>query len=193
MIDEPPVVSTPQRFLRSTVASYASLLVRLLVTTAARMLLARLVVPEAHGAYDLALRVVTVASAFRDLGLTYQLMRDERRPYGTVLAFSLVSGGVLTLLVWASAPLAGPFAPELPPVLRVFSLWVLLDGLVAVPRTFFERELRIGRLVLPEIARGLLVAALSVVLVWRGWGVWSLVWGDLAGSALFALLVWRQG
>ena len=70
---------------------------------------------------------------------------------------------------------------------------MLLDGLVAVPRTFFERELRIGRLVLPEIARGLLVAALSVVLAWRGWGVWSLVWGDLAGSALFALLVWRRG
>ena len=193
MIDEPPVVSTPQRFLRSTLASYASLLVRLLVTTAARMLLARLVVPEAHGAYDLALRVVTVASAFRDLGLSYQLMRDERRPYGTVLAFSLASGCVLTLLVWASAPLAGPFAPELPPVLRVFSLWILLDGLVAVPRTFFERELRIGRLVMPEIARGLLVAALSVVLAWRGLGVWSLVWGDLAGSALFALLVWRRG
>jgi O-antigen/teichoic acid export membrane protein len=192
MITEPPVVSTPQRFLRSTLASYSSLLVRLLVTTAARMLLARFVLPEAHGTYDLALRVVTVASAVRDLGLTYQLMRDERRPYGTVLVFSLLSGAALTLLLSLSAPLAAPFAPELPPVLRVFALWVLLDGLVAVPRTFFERELTIGRLVLPEIARGLLVAVLSVTLAWFGWGVWSLVWGDLAGTALFAALVWGR-
>jgi PST family polysaccharide transporter len=192
MIAEPPVASTPQRFLRSTVASYASLLVRLLVTTAARVVLARLVLPEAYGAYDLALRVVTVASAVRDLGLVFQLMRDDRRPYGTVFAFGLVSGLALTVAISLAAPLAAPFAPELVPVLQVFALWVLLDGLVAAPRTFFERELRLGRLVLPEIARGLVVAALSVGLAWLGWGVWSLVWGDLVGTALFALLVWRR-
>jgi len=61
---------------------------------------------------------------------------------------------------------------------------VLLDGLASAPRTFFERELRIGRLVAPEIVRGLAIAALSVGLAWRGFGVWSLVWGDILGAAL---------
>ncbi len=183
-------LSTAQRFLRSTLASYWSLLVRLLVTFAARLVLARLVLPEAHGTYDLALKIVTVAGAVRDLGLPYQLMRDSRRPYGTVALFGLLSGVVVTLAVVLGAPLAGGLAPDLPAVLRVLALWVLLDGLVAVPRTFFERELRIGRLVVPEIGRGLLVAVGSVLLARLGWGVWSLVVADLAGAALFAALVW---
>lgn len=184
------LLSTPQRFLRSTVASYWSLGVRLGVTLASRMVLARFLVPDDYGAYELALRIVIVASALRDLGLPYHLMRDPRRPYGTVLAFSLASGAVLTVLLAVGAPLTASFAPELPPVLSVFALWVFLDALVAVPRTYFERELAIGRLVVPEIARGVLMAALSVGLAAAGWGVWSLVAGDLASAALFAALVW---
>jgi PST family polysaccharide transporter len=192
MILEPPAVPTSRRFLRSTLASYWSLAVRLLVTTAARMALGRLVLDDDYGTYDLALRIVTVASAVRDLGLAYQLMRDPRRPYGTVMAFGLGSGIGVTALLLLAAPLTAGLAPELPAVLQLLAVWVLLDGLAVAPRTFFERELRIGRLVLPEIVRGVAVAALSVALAWRGFGVWSLVWADLLGAALYAILVWRR-
>lgn len=189
---EPAAASTSQRFLRSTLASYWSLMIRLVITTAARMALARLVLDADYGTYGLALRVVTVASAVRDLGLVYQLMRDPRRPYGTVMAFGALSGIAVTLLLVVAAPLGAVYAPELPAVLQVFALWVLLDGLAAAPRTYFERELRISRLVMPEIARGVVVAAAAVVLALRGWGVWSLVWGDLAGAAVYAVWVWRR-
>ena len=192
--------STARRFLSSTVASYGSLMVRLVVTFVARMVMARLVIPSGHGLYELALQVVLVASAVRDLGLPFHLMRDPRKPYGTVLAFSVASGVVVTGALMLAAPLFAPFGdveaaaggPTLPEVLRVFALWVLLDGLVAVPRVFFERELRIGRMVMPEIARGLLVAALSIGLAWLGWGVWAFVWADLAAAFLFLVLVWRR-
>lgn len=189
---DPTHDSTQRRFLSSTLASYSSLFVRLAVSFLARVALARLVLPEGHGLYELALRIVTVASALRDLGLPYHLMRDPRRPYGTVLAFTLGSGVVVTLALVALAPLAAGLSPDLPLAVRVFAVWVLLDGLVVVPRTFFERELRIGRMVLPEIARGLAMAVVAVGLAWLGWGVWALIAGDLAAAALFAALVWRR-
>lgn len=185
----PATSSTSRRFLSSTLASYWSLGVRLVVTMGARLLLARLLIDEDFGLYDLALRVVTIAGAVRDLGLTYHLMRDDRRPYGTVFAFSVISGGVVTALLVLAAPLFGGYDVRLPEVLQVFAFWVLLDGLVSVPRTYFERELAIARLVGPEIARGLLMAAVSLLLAQRGWGVWSLVAGDLASTALFAVWV----
>lgn len=184
--------STPRRFLASSVASYWSLGVRLVVGFGARAVLAHLLLPDLHGLYELALRIVTIASAFRDLGLVFHLIRDERRPYGTVFAFSCFTGILVTAALIIAAPLAGVLDPRLPGVLRVFAVWVLLDGLVGVPRTFFERELRIGRLVLPEIVRGFLMAGVAIGLAWAGAGVWSLVAGDLAASALFAVLVWRR-
>lgn len=184
--------STPGRFLASSVASYWSLGVRLVVSFLARAILAHLLLPELHGVYELALRIVTIAAACRDLGLVFHLIRDERRPYGTVFAFSCFTGVLVTLGLIVAAPMASVLDPDLPRVLRVFAIWVVLDGLVAVPRTFFERELRIGRLVLPEIARGLVAAGVAVGLAWAGAGVWSFVAGDLASTALFAALVWRR-
>lgn len=185
-------VSVARRFLRSTAAGYSSLFVRVLVTLGARMALARLLLPAEHGTYDLALHVVVVAAALRDLGLPYQLTRDPGRPYGTVLVFGLVSSVAMTLFLVLGAPLATSWAPELPSVLRVYALWVFLDGLVVVPRTFFERQLEVGRLAIPEIARGIVVAVVSVAMAAMGQGVSSLIVGDLVGAALFAAWVWKR-
>ncbi|MEA2604341.1 MAG: hypothetical protein QOF89_5333 [Acidobacteriota bacterium] len=182
--------TTEQRILRSTVASYAIQLARLAVTFGAKLVLMRLILPDGHGVYELALRIVTVASAIRDLGLPYHLVRDPRRPYGTVFAFTAVSGALITLGLVGLAPVFGHLEPELPAVLRVFALWVLLDGLAVVPKAFFERELTIGNLVAPEIWRGVIIAIVSVGLALQGWGYWSLVIGDLAGAALLAAYSW---
>ncbi|HEX4959501.1 MAG TPA: oligosaccharide flippase family protein [Thermoanaerobaculia bacterium] len=182
--------STEQRILRSTVASYVIQLARLAVTFGAKVALMRLILPEGHGVYELALRIVTVASAIRDVGLPYHLVRDPRRPYGTVFLFTAVTGALLTLGLVGIAPLFGQLEPELPAVLRVFAIWVLLDGLAVVPKAFFERELTIGNLVAPEIWRGAVIAIVSVGLALRGWGVWSFVAGDLAGAALLAAYSW---
>ena len=182
--------STEQRVLRSTAASYAIQLARLGINFGAKIALARLILPEGHGVYELALRVVTVASAVRDLGLPYHLVRDPRRPYGTVLAFTTALGALITLLLIGIAPVFGRFDPQVPLVLRLFAVWVLLDGLAVVPKAFFERELSIGNLVAPEIWRAVVIAGVSVSLAWMGWSYWSLVIGDLAGAALLAGYSW---
>lgn len=184
--------TTERRFLSSTVAAYGSQLGRLLIRAGSDLLLARLILPLDHGLFELALAVVTIAAIFRDLGLPYQLVRDQRRPYGSVLLWVGGAGLVLWGLLAAGAPLAAGLDPRLPAILRVYALWVFLDGLAVVPKLFFERELEVRRLVAPEIARGLAVALISIALAWRGAGVWSLVAGELAGAALFAALLWGR-
>ena len=88
--------STPRRFLASSVASYWSLGVRLVVGFGARAILAHLLIPDVHGLYELALRIVTIAAPLRDLGLVFHLIRDDRRPYGTVFAFTCFTGVLVT-------------------------------------------------------------------------------------------------
>lgn len=183
--------TTEQRVLRSTVAAYGSQFGRMAVRIVGDLVLARLVLPTGHGVFALALAIVTLAALVRDVGLAYELVRDARRPYGTVWHWQLRAGLVVTAVLALCSPLAAAMDPELPPVLAVLSLYVLLDALAVVPRLFFERELAVGRLVLPEILRGAVVTGLAIVLAWRGAGVWSMVAGELAGAALYALLLWR--
>src|SRR5205085_5572803 len=79
-VGEPSLATTEQRVLRSTFASYAIQLARLGINFGARIALLHLILPTGHGVYELALRIVTLASAVRDLGLPYHLVRDPRRP-----------------------------------------------------------------------------------------------------------------
>jgi PST family polysaccharide transporter len=181
---------TGRRVFHSTVASYGIQIARLLIGFVTRLALARLILPEGHGIFELALRIVTVAAAVRDLGLPFHLIRDERRPYGAVLAFTAASGSLLTLALIAAAPLFGGKYPDLPDVLRVFAVWIVLDGLAVVPKAYCERELVIGKLVGPEIVRLLLFGAVAVVLSLYGMSFWALVAAELASAALYAAWAW---
>jgi lipopolysaccharide exporter len=183
-------MTTERRFLHSTLAAYGSQIGRVLIRAAGDLILARLLLPDTHGLFDLALGVVMIASIFRDVGLPYQLVRDERRPYGAVFLWVTGAGALLTLALILGASLFAPLDPGLPAILRVYALWVFLDGLAVVPKLYFERELTVGRLVLPEILRGLSIAVVAIALATSGAGVWSLVAGELTGAALFAALLW---
>lgn len=182
--------SLEARFLSSTVAAYGSQLVRVLMRFGTDIALARLVLVVDHGLFDLALASVAIASVVRDCGLSYQLVRDEREPYGTVLGWSIGSGLVTTAALFAAAPLFAAFHPELPAVIRGLSPLILIEAAASVPRVFFERHLEVGRLVLPEILRGLTLAVVGVGLALTGAGVWSFVVAELAGATLVALMLW---
>lgn len=183
---------TEQRFLTSSLAAYGSQIGRVAIRLAADIALARLILPTAHGVFDLAWSAVLIAGVVRDAGISYQLVRDEHEPYGTALVWSLISGALVTAALIAASPLFGALDPALPLVLAGLAPWVLLDGVAMVPRVYFERHLRVGRLVVPELLRGLTFAAVAVGLGALGVGVWSFVAGELAGVALVAVLLWLR-
>ncbi len=181
-----------RRLLHSTVSAYASLLARLLIAFGTRIVLARLILPEGHGLFELALRVVVLLSAVRDLGMTHHLMRDPRESWGTILAWSCGVGAALSLALAAAADLFAALHPDLPDVLRALAVWIVIDAVIMVYRTFFERRLRIREIAGFEILRGLLFGLLAIVFALAGGDVWAFVGGELAASAVFALLLLRR-
>ena len=185
-----PPTSTERRFLASTVAAYGSQGVRIVLRLVADVALARLILDVDHGLYDFALAAVVIAGVVRDLGLPYQMVREESPPWGTFLAWTAVSGALIAAALAAAAPLFATLDPRLPAVLAGFAAYVFLDGLATVPRVFFERRLEVGRLVVPEIARGVVFAAVAIGLAAAGGGVWAFVAGELVGIALLAAMLW---
>jgi O-antigen/teichoic acid export membrane protein len=187
----PPVrASTESRFLSSTLAAYGSQGARLVLRLVVDIALARLILEQFHGLWELAYSAVIIAGVVRDFGLPYHLVRDRREPYGTVLVWSLGAGSLITVALVAGSPLFAALDPQLPAVVAGLAAYVLLDGLATVPRVYFERRLEIGRLVVPEIARGAVFAVVSIALAVAGAGVWAFVVGELVGVALLAGFLW---
>ncbi len=186
-------MTTEKRFLSSTLAAYGSQIGRAVLRAGSDILLARLIVPGDYGLFEVALGIAVVAGIFRDLGLGYHLIRDERQPYGTVFAWTASAGALLAAGVALTAPLFSGFGHgRLPAILPWFAIYIFLDGLAVVPKLWFERRLEVGRLVGPELLRGLAIASVGIALALSGAGVWALVCGELAGAALYAALLWRR-
>lgn len=188
---------TTHRFLRSTGAAVFSQAWRVGVTLGVMLLCRRLVPAEEYGFWNWAVPVFLILGAVRDLGLVYHVIRVEPRPYGNLLALELGWGTILALSAVVGAPwlvsvaLADPIAQAVPAV-RWLGLFLFLEGLSSVPRVWFEGELEVGRTVVPELIRNFAMATVTVGLVLLGAGVWGLVAGQIAGSAVYAAALWRR-
>ena len=81
---------------------------------------------------------------------------------------------------------AGLFGqPALGEILRFLSFSLLLESFAQVHNSLLQRELKFRAKMMPEVARGLVKGVLSIGLAMGGFGVWSLVYGHIAGT-----LVW---
>lgn len=163
-----------------------------LVTTA---VLARLLTPEQFGVVGFATLAVSYLSVLKDLGLGAALIQrqDEvEEAADTVFTLNLLLGILLTLLGLLLAPLAATYfrEPLVTPILRVLSFNFVINALGAIHTVRLQRQLDFRRKALPDIGRSLVKGVVSIGMAVAGFGVWSLIIGQLAGSAAGVLLSW---
>lgn len=165
------------------------------------VLLARATGQEGMGLIAAALLAVEFIDTIRDLGmreaLIYQRALDART-INTGVAVIAVVAALQALTLLALAPLATRAVddPLITPVLCWLALLFPLNALGSVPEALLQRALAFSRRAGAELAGTLVKAALALVLLAAGFGIWSLVAGILAGAlvrsaALWALAGWR--
>lgn len=172
--------------------SFAAGKVLVLVTMA---ILARLLTPEDFGIVGFATLVVAYLAVLKDLGLGAALIQrrdDVEDSAETVYAFNLLSGLVLTILTFLSAPLVAEFfrEPLVTPLLRVLSFTFVLEALGSVQLVLLRRNLDFRRKLIPDVGRSIVKGGVSIVAAAMGFGVWALVWGQLAGVVASVVLAW---
>ena len=185
---------TARRFLHSAGAATFSQFWRVGVTFLTHLVLRRFIPVEDWGLYDWAEVVFLVLGAVRDLGLPAHTLRVPSRPFGNLLALETGWGAVLSGLVFVGAPLfllaLNDPHPETIPVLRAMALFLLFEGLAAVPLIYFEGELQVRRVVVPELIRNLCYAVTAVSLAITDHGVWSIVVAQILAAGVFAITLW---
>jgi len=187
---------TARGLLRSSTAATLAQAWRFALMLGTNLALRRLIGRDQWGVWDWAETIFIFLAAARDLGLPTHVMRLSPPPWGQLLAVELGWGLVLAVAASLAAPgLALAFhspLPEVVPVLRALTLFLVCDGLAAVALAYFERALAIERTLVPEAMRSLTYCGTVIALALRGHGVWSIVWAQVAGSAVFAALLWLR-
>lgn len=161
----------------------------------ATVVLARALSPTDFGIYALALAFITYAEVVNDLGVAQALIllpADDRQNDAAVTVSLLVSA-VLVGVAMITAPFVARFFghPDVESILRVLSLALLLRAFGQVPDAILIRDLRFRERFRANASRAFVQCAVWIALAAAGAGVWSLVYGYLAGYAVNSLILWR--
>jgi len=169
------------------------------LTFAFGVVLARLLAPEAFGML-LTIQIFTGLVGFvAGGGMGQALVRAERvskEDFDVVFTLQLLIGCVIYGLFYVTAPLFADWYgnPIYRDLLRLSALSFVFRPFVTVPSNALHRDLRFKAMTGVNVACLVASSGVSIALALRGWDVWSLIWGGIAGSALrSALLMWQTG
>ncbi len=157
------------------------------------VILARLLAQEDFGVAGYAL----VAIGFLDInglgvGSALVYYDEDRRRSNTGFWLAIAIGLGLFVVMWLAAPLAGLFFQDerSVPVIQALALTFPLTSLSVVPEALLFKNLAFSRRFVPDFFRGVSKGVVSIGLAWWGFGAWSLIIGQLAGTAMAVVAFW---
>jgi PST family polysaccharide transporter len=155
-----------------------------LATLTLGIVLARLLTPDAFGAFAVALVIQTILINFADLGMSADLIRNRewQRRVPTVASISLLAGCLLSSAMIVGAPvLASSLGNDrAAPVIAVMSLSLVIAAAGVAPFAMLQREFQQSRYFVIVVTSFLLGSGLTVLLIVAfHWGAMALAVGKL--------------
>lgn len=166
-----------------------------IISTISIFVLARILSPHDFGLVGIAIVVIGAIRMFQDMGVGCALIYNKNATselISTAFYMILASGFIFTLIGFFSAGYAASYFNNAAaaPVLKVLSLNIMIVSIGTVPGFLLTKELQFKKRVGPEMAAALAQAVVSVLLALAGFGVWSLVIGDIANRTVSSIGAW---
>lgn len=161
-----------------------------------KIILARLLAPADFGLLAIGLLAINTMGLFRNLGFGAALIykKDDSNHTAANTAFFLlpIVATILFVLAYLSAPYVAVFFDNaaVEPIIRILSLTFIISSFGTVPSLMLEKELEFKKKVLPDTVPIVGYACVAIVLALGGYGVWSLVYGQIVSAVLSAVLIW---
>jgi len=165
-----------------------------LFTWPVTILVIRLLEPGDYGLLAMAMVIIGFVSLFGEMGLGIALVQADKlndQAARAACAGILACNMLMVVVLGTLAPFAAQWyeEPQLVDVMRVLTLELLISSLSAVPQAELERQLRFRQLSVASISAGIAGATTTLVLALLGFGVWSLVFGNLTIAVVRTTLI----
>lgn len=175
--------------------SLASILVNRSMRFAVTLVLARLLVPEHFGLVGMAGMVIDIISLVNDLGLGAALIQRKElteADRSTCFWVNSLLGAGLWVLTYVIAPWIALFFrnPLVTPIVRVMGLTFLIGPWGSIQYLLFTRELKFKRMMIAQTVATTGRGVVALSLAFAGFGVWSIVWGQLASTMIGIIANW---
>ena len=157
-----------------------------------QLILARLLLPSDYGLVGMLSIFINLAQIFVDSGFANALIQKKNctnKDYSTVFLYNFVIALVLYAILFFCAPAISNFynEPKLINVTRVISLTLVINAISIIQRTKLIKSLDFKSQAKVSVSSATLSGVLGIVLAYKGFGVWSLCFQQIANGVLQAI------
>ena len=159
------------------------------------IILARLLTPYDYGCIGMLSIFMVLADVFIDGGFGAALIQKKnptQEDYSTIFYWNLGMALFIYVILYLCAPAISRFynTPILCQVLRVQGLVLFLHAFNLVQRSQLKKKLNFKILSIITIVTSLLSLGVTIIMAYKGFGVWALVAQNLITAAIPALVFW---
>ena len=157
-------------------------------------ILARLLTKADFGLVAMAMLFTRFIRTMTSVGFGTAIIQSPDITQAQISALFLIQviiAALISLVCFFAAPLAAAFfnTPNLIPVIQALTWAMLINGF-AFPRTLLRKNLQFGGLSLLELISMVVGNIIGVIMAFKGFGVWALVFRLLSQRILFSAAIW---
>ena len=159
------------------------------------IVLARLLSPEDYGCIGMLAIFMLLASTFTDGGFGSALIQKKKptqEDYSTIFYWNVTLSVIIYLILFISAPLIASFyrIELLCTVLRIQGLVVIINAFQVVQTARLNKLFQFKKISVVTLLSSIISLITTIILAYRGCGVWSLVVQNLLMVLIPTLIYW---
>lgn len=156
---------------------------------------ARVLGPGAYGVMGMAALLIVFISIIRDLGTGTAIIQRPAINNGLLSTLFWVNccfGALIAVLAVATSPMIAAFfqQPQLVAILCAISISLWLNSAGIVHNSLLTRNMRFLPLAIADLGSGLAGYLTALACAYSGFGVWSLVYANIATSFVATVVYW---
>lgn len=167
----------------------------MLIQFVSGIILARLLTPYDYGCIGMLMIFMLLAESFIDGGFGSALIQKKnptQTDYSTIFFWNMGLSVVLYAVLYLSAPAISRFygIPLLSDVLRVQGAVLFIYAFNIVQRNQLQKKLNFKVLSIVTILTSLIALTVTIIMAYKGFGVWALVAQNILTAFIPALIFW---
>lgn len=187
--------SLKQKTLNGLSWSFIDQMGNLGITFIVGIILARILSPREFGLIGMITVFIAVSESFINSGFSNALIRKQNSTntdYSTVFYFNLVVGFLFFGILYISAPAISSFfdEPQLTLIVRMMALILIIDSFTIIQRTILTKRIDFKLQARISIISSVGSGVIAIIMAYKGYGVWSLVFQRLSRQGLNSIFLW---
>lgn len=161
-----------------------------------QIILARMLTPDDYGVIAIIMIFIALANVFIQSGFNTALIQKKKTDdidFSSVFYLSLGVASILYIILYLTVPIIANFykTVELIKILRVLSLTLFLGVFNSIQNTIIIKNMEFKKEFFSSLIAVFFSGILGIILAYKNYGVWALVYQQLANQFLICLILWN--